>query len=135
MREVHRLVGLAFLQRKEGYTQINHKDEIKENNNAENLEWCTPSYNANYGSRIERCARSKRLGVNMYTMDMKRIRSFDSLAQAAEYVNGYQGNIAQNCKQYTKSAYGYVWHWQRATLAVDKHRNVYFKGKNTNKEE
>ena len=45
---VHRLVALAFV---EGYADglvVNHKDEDKQNNHADNLEWCTRSYNQTY---------------------------------------------------------------------------------------
>lgn len=33
---------------------MNHKDEDKFNNCAENLEWCTASYNNRYGTKISR---------------------------------------------------------------------------------
>lgn len=52
---VHRLVGLTFIPNPNNYPQINHKDENKINNCVENLEWCTNSYNAHYGTRIYRC--------------------------------------------------------------------------------
>lgn len=46
---IHRLVAEAFLSNKNNYTIVNHKDENKLNNCVENLEWCTHSYNVNYG--------------------------------------------------------------------------------------
>lgn len=45
---VHRLVAKAFIDNPNEYPMVNHKDENKKNNNAENLEWCTKSYNAIY---------------------------------------------------------------------------------------
>lgn len=132
---VHRLVATAHLENPSNYDQVNHKDENKLNNFSNNLEWCDKIYNSNYGTRNERSAIKKFKAVNMYTLEMKFIRRFDSLKEAGKYVNGNPCNIAQNCKQLSKSSYGYIWHWCKATIAVDKHGSVYFKGKNTNKEE
>lgn len=51
---VHRLVAEAFIPNPEKLPQVNHKDEDKFNNCAENLEWCTASYNNRYGTKIAR---------------------------------------------------------------------------------
>ena len=48
-RRVHRLVAETFIANPDKLPQVNHKDENKCNNNIDNLEWCTPSYNTNYG--------------------------------------------------------------------------------------
>lgn len=50
---IHRLVAIAFLENPNKYPCVNHKDENKENNNITNLEWCSRSYNINYGKRNE----------------------------------------------------------------------------------
>ena len=47
--KVHRLVAQAFIQNDdESKTQINHRDECKQNNRLWNLEYCTPQYNMTY---------------------------------------------------------------------------------------
>lgn len=55
---VHRLVCLAFLENPNNLPQINHKDENKENNHVDNLEFCTAKHNTNYGTRNERASKN-----------------------------------------------------------------------------
>lgn len=40
--------------------QINHKDENVKNNMLKNLEWCTASYNVNYGKRNKQVSKNLR---------------------------------------------------------------------------
>lgn len=56
---VHQLVARAFIPNPNGYDQINHKDENKENNHVSNLEWCTQAYNNAYGTRMARVKKTK----------------------------------------------------------------------------
>lgn len=55
---IHRLVALTFIDNPNNYPCVNHKDENKENNTVTNLEWCTRSYNMNYGTCAERIGKS-----------------------------------------------------------------------------
>jgi len=42
---IHRLVAECFLEKQEGFYEVNHKDGVKSNNNVDNLEWTNRSIN------------------------------------------------------------------------------------------
>lgn len=56
---VHRLVAYAFCEKPIGCDQVNHKNEVRTDNRACNLEWCTSRYNNNYNDR------PKRIGISL----------------------------------------------------------------------
>ena len=49
---VHRLVTQTFIPNPDNLPQVNHKDCIRTNNNVENLEFCTASYNHQYREKF-----------------------------------------------------------------------------------
>lgn len=51
---IHQLVAKAFIPNPNNLPMINHKNEIKNDNRVENLEWCTAQQNSSYGTRPER---------------------------------------------------------------------------------
>lgn len=57
---VHRLVAQTFIPNPNGYKYVNHKDENKENNSVDNLEWCTAKYNNTYGTRLDRIKNTRK---------------------------------------------------------------------------
>lgn len=84
----HRLVALHFCEGyKRGYV-VNHKDEDKSNNRADNLEWCTELYNRRYGTAIQRTAESNWRKVAQYDLSGNLIATYNSAKEAAK-VTGY----------------------------------------------
>lgn len=55
---VHKLVAEAFIPNFDHLPEVNHKDEVRDNNRVDNLEWCTKKYNMNYGTRNERAGKA-----------------------------------------------------------------------------
>ena len=102
---VHRLVAFAFVQNNSLFnTDVNHIDENKMNNNANNLEWVTKAYNNNYGTRIER------LSKKVLCVETNQI--FQSTIEVERQLGFSQGNISKCCngKRY-KTVGGYHWGW------------------------
>lgn len=101
-RTVHRLVAKAFISNPNNFPIINHKDENKQNNNVNNLEWCTCKYNINYSSR-DGHAISERMKNNNNAIK-KKVKCittgeiFISLAEAARKYNIDKSSIAKVCK-------------------------------------
>lgn len=69
---VHRLVASAFIENTDSSkTIINHINEVKTDNRASNLEWCTASYNMNYNGLYYRRKNYKRHKLKyMYRPDL-----------------------------------------------------------------
>ena len=85
IRPVHRLVAQAFIPNPNNLPFVNHKDEMKCNNCANNLEWCDPKYNANYGTRNDRLRKSNGRKVAQYTLDGEFVKIWDSVSSIAQF--------------------------------------------------
>ena len=95
----HRLVAIAFIPNPKGFEQVNHLDEVKTNNCAENLEFCDAKYNSNYGTRTKRqaAARSKAVETSKYEDFREICLRFSSTSEAGR--NGYnQSAVAACCR-------------------------------------
>lgn len=106
---IHRLVAMAFIPNPKGYKEINHKDENKLNNNADNLEWCSHKYNMIFGTRNKRAIDNTKKSVIQYAMSGKYVCSYNSIVEAAGKMSISKGNIVSVLKGNRKSAGGYKW--------------------------
>lgn len=104
--KVHRLVAQAFIPNPDNLPVINHKDEVKTNNRVENLEWCTQSYNINYGTRNEKVSKPV-LQIDKNTGQV--ISEYQSLREAGRQLNIGNGSISRCCNGKQKTYKGYKW--------------------------
>lgn len=107
---VHRLVAEAFIPNPLGYTEVNHIDEDKSNNQVSNLEWCSRKYNINYGTGMARAAAKKSHKVLAKSADGAILHRFNSTKEAARY--GFDsGTISKCCNGFRKSHKGLYWEY------------------------
>lgn len=112
---VHRIVAQAFIPNTDNKPEVNHKNEDKADNRAENLEWVTHIENSNYGTRNERLGNANLNGkrskpvyeYDKTTGELKEI--YPSVHEVARRYGYNIGNISLVIAGKKKSAYGSVW--------------------------
>lgn len=109
---LHRLVALHFIENPLNLPEVNHKDENIQNNRAENLEWCTSKYNANYGSRNLRMMKNRKfIPVLQFDKSGKLIKKWDKMTDACRETGADISSIIRVCKGKQKSCVGFVWQY------------------------
>lgn len=112
-QKVHRLVAEAFIPNPNNYPIINHKNEVKTDNRVENIEWCSYSYNLNYGTRKGWQRRINGVPICQYTKEGQFVKRYASIIEAAEMnPPADSSNIYHCCNRETPSCVGYVWRYE-----------------------
>ena len=109
---LHRLVWEAFNGPIPKGMQVNHINEDKTDNRLANLNLMTCKENINYGTGIQRAAKSRRKMVEQYTLDGVHFMTWFSVKGVEEELGylGYSASaISACCNGKLKSHKGYIW--------------------------
>lgn len=110
---IHRLVASAFIPNPDNLPEVNHKDENKTNNSADNLEWCTHKHNSNHGTRPNRISKSNtnNKSTSKPVLCVETGIIYASVHEAGRQMNLDFSQIATVCRGYRnrKTYAGYHW--------------------------
>lgn len=117
---IHRLVAEAFCAKQDQDTDVNHKNEIKTDNRASNLEWCTHKENSNYGTALARRTKTCRDNhvrwkpVKQYDLQGNFIAEYPSLAEMEKQTGYSKGNVCNAIKGKHGQTHPYGFRWEYA---------------------
>ena len=84
---VHRLVAMHFINNSQNLPLVNHKDGVKNNNVASNLEWCDSSYNAKHAFEIglskSHCGGTSKKVAKINSANNELITIYKSMSEAS----------------------------------------------------
>lgn len=104
---IHRLVAQAFIPNPNNYSQVNHIDGDKENNNIWNLEWCSAKQN-NIHAIETGLRKSKSCIRRIHCIETGFV--YDNVAQAARATKTPSTSIWNCLKGKQKTAN--MFHWE-----------------------
>lgn len=115
---VHRLVAQAFIPNDNNFPCVNHKDEDPSNNNIDNLEWCSYSYNFHYGNSPIK-ARQNHLNhkkMSKPVICLKNgvvIKEYPSVREAERQTGIKNQNIVLCCQGKINTSGGFNWEYKQ----------------------
>lgn len=92
---VHRLVAETFIPNPNNWAEVNHRNNEPTNNNVDNLEWCTRTYNIEYHEKYGVSAKEYTSKKPVFAVSLKTLEvlKFKSQREAGRVIGVDHGNI------------------------------------------
>lgn len=114
---IHRLVAKAFVPNPNNFKEVNHIDENKLNNRADNLEWCTRQYNMSYKTARLRQGISNGKPVEQTAINNDVVIAIYPSAKLAGEINNIdESSILKCCHGKRTYAGGYGWRFSNQNV-------------------
>ena len=106
---VHRLVAQEFIENTSHFQHVNHKDENKDNNVVDNLEWCSVQYNNSYGTARFRAMLTVGNPVEQRLSSGELLATYRTSTIAEEITGISRKEIMACVRGKLQSAGGFIW--------------------------
>ena len=109
-KPIHKLIATMFIPNPKKYKIINHIDGNKQNNNIQNLEWCTQKHNVKEAYRLGLTSKRYK-SVNQYDLHNNFIKTWKSIAEINKKLKIDESSIVRCCKGRQNKAGNYIWRY------------------------
>lgn len=122
---VHRIVATCFIPNPNGYLEVNHIDNNRTNNNANNLEWCTHQYNQDHKKNFG-TSQAQLFGRPLFAVSLKtgKVLRFESRAEAERELGINHENINRVIKGDRIQAGGYWFTENKSEITEEKIQEI-----------